>query len=41
MNVHQLILRHGVEAARNMAETTAERHAVDAAALMLSEEETD
>jgi hypothetical protein len=37
--VHQLILRHGVEGARAMAATKAERHAVDAAATMLSDEE--
>jgi hypothetical protein len=40
MNVHQLILQHGVEAARGMVGTKAERHAVDAAALMLSDEES-
>jgi len=38
--VHQLILRYGVEGARAMVGTKAERHAVDAAALLLSEEES-
>jgi hypothetical protein len=38
--IHQLVLRHGVEAARTMANTKAERHAVDAAAMVLSEEES-
>jgi len=38
--IHQLVLRHGVEAARSMAGTKAERHAVDAAAIVLSEEES-
>jgi hypothetical protein len=40
MNVHQLILQHGVEAARSMADTKAQRHAIDAAAMMLSDEES-
>jgi Plasmid encoded RepA protein len=38
--VHQLIFRHGVEGARTMAGTKAERHAIDAAALILAEEES-
>src|SRR5512132_3720440 len=38
--VHQLIFRHGVEGARTMAGTRAERHAIDAAALILAEEES-
>src|ERR1700712_3661139 len=38
--VHQLVLRHGVETARTMVCTKAERHAVDAAAMILSEEES-
>jgi hypothetical protein len=38
--VHQLILRHGVESARAMAETKAERQAVEAAAAILAEEES-
>jgi len=37
--VHSLILRHGVETARAMAETKAQRQAVDAAAAILSEED--
>jgi hypothetical protein len=39
-DVHSLILRHGVEQARAMAVTKAERRVVDAAAVMLAEEET-
>jgi hypothetical protein len=38
--VHQLILSHGIEGARAMAGTKAERHAVDAAATVLAEEES-
>ena len=38
--IHQLVLRHGVDTARTMASTKAERHAVDAAAVVLSEEES-
>ena len=38
--VHRLILQHGVEGARAAAVTKAERHAVDAAASVLSEEES-
>ena len=38
--IHQLIFRHGVEGARTMAGTKAERHAIDAAALILAEEES-
>jgi len=37
--VHQLILRHGVDAVRAMAATKAERRAVDAAAAVLADEE--
>jgi Plasmid encoded RepA protein len=37
--VHSLILRHGVEQARSMAITKAERNAIDAAASILAEEE--
>ena len=37
--VHSLILRHGVETARAMAETKAQRQAIDAAAAILSEED--
>ena len=37
--VHQLILRHGVEEARTFAETKAERHAIDAAAAIMADEE--
>jgi hypothetical protein len=36
--VHQLILREGIEGARNMAETRAERQAVEAAGIILAEE---
>src|ERR1700722_19214498 len=38
--VHQLILSHGIESARARAMTKAERHAVEAAAAMLAEEES-
>jgi len=38
--VHHLILQHGVDAARSMAENKAERQAVDAAAQVLAEEES-
>lgn len=38
--VHSLIIRHGVEQARAMAVTKAERQVVDAAAILLAEEET-
>ena len=38
--VHQLILSHGIEGARAMAMTKAERQAVDAAAAILAEEES-
>jgi len=38
--VHQLILRHGADSARAMAETKAGRQAVDAAAALLADEET-
>jgi hypothetical protein len=37
-DVHRLILRHGLEQARSMAETKAARQAIDAAASMMSEE---
>jgi hypothetical protein len=37
--VHQLIIRHGVETARSMASTKAERNAIEAAASILGEEE--
>ena len=36
--VHQLILRQGLESARSMAETRAERQAVEAAGIVLAEE---
>src|SRR4051812_34656450 len=39
-DVHQLILRHGVDGARAMADTKAERQAVDAAAAILADEES-
>ena len=38
--VHRLIMEHGVEAARNAAETKGERQAVDAAAAIMAEEES-
>jgi Plasmid encoded RepA protein len=38
-DVHQLICHHGLEAAKAMVETKAERHAIDAAAALLSDEE--
>jgi len=38
--VHQLILRHGIEGARALACSKAERHAIDAAAIILSDEES-
>ena len=37
--VHSLIIRHGVETARLMASTKAERNAIDAAASILAEED--
>ncbi|MGG5812489.1 replication protein RepA [Falsiroseomonas sp. CW058] len=39
-DVHQLILRHGVETARSMAATKGERQAVDAAAQVMGDEES-
>lgn len=36
--VHQLILREGIEGARNKAETRAERQAIEAAGIILAEE---
>ncbi len=38
--VHQLILRHGLESARTLAETKQQRHVIEAAAQVLSEEES-
>ena len=38
--VHQLILRHGLEAARLRADSKAQRQAIDAAAQVLAEEES-
>jgi hypothetical protein len=38
--VHSLIIRHGVEAARSMAATKAERNAIEAAASIMGEEES-
>jgi hypothetical protein len=38
-DVHRLLLRHGLEGARNFASTKAERHAIEAAASMLADEE--
>lgn len=39
-DVHRLILEHGLESARNLASTKAERSAIEAAANILSEEES-
>ena len=39
-DVHRLILQHGVEGARAMAGTKAERHAIEAAASILADEES-
>lgn len=36
--IHQLVLLHGVDSARAMAETKAERQAIDAAAAIMAEE---
>lgn len=38
--VHQLILRHGLEGARTLASTKAERSAIDAAGVVMAEEES-
>ena len=38
--VHQMILDHGIDAARKMAETPSHRRAIDAAASILAEEES-
>jgi len=38
-DVHQLIMQHGIEGARALAGTKAERYAVDAAAALLTDEE--
>ena len=38
-DLHQLILRHGVDGARSMAASKAERQAVDAAAFVMADEE--
>src|SRR3954465_8444732 len=38
--VHSLIIRHGVEVARSMAATKAERNAIEAAASIMGEEES-
>lgn len=37
--VHQLILQHGIDGAKGFASTKAERYAIEAAALMLADEE--
>ena len=39
-DVHRLILQHGLEGARSFANTKAERGAIEAAASLLSEEES-
>ena len=36
-DVHRLILKHGLEGARNFASTKAERFAIEAAASMLAD----
>jgi hypothetical protein len=38
--VHKLIVRHGIEAVRAMADSKSERQAIDAAALVMAEEES-
>jgi hypothetical protein len=38
--VHQLIIMHGVETARSMADSKSKRQAIDAAALIMAEEES-
>jgi hypothetical protein len=38
--VHSLIIRHGVNVARSMAATKAERNAIEAAASIMGEEES-
>jgi Plasmid encoded RepA protein len=38
-DVHRLILQHGLEGARTLASTKAERYAIEAAAIMLADEE--
>lgn len=38
-DVHRLILQHGLEGARTFASTKAERYAIEAAAIMLADEE--
>jgi hypothetical protein len=38
-DVHQLILQHGLEGARMLASTKGERHAIEAAAVVLADEE--
>lgn len=38
-DVHQLILRHGIDGARSMAASKAQRQAVDAAAFVMADEE--
>ena len=38
-DMHQLICQHGLEAAKGMVETKAERCALDAAAALLADEE--
>lgn len=39
-NVHRLIIQHGIEGARGLVATKAERRAIDAAASVLAEEES-
>src|ERR1700744_5385140 len=39
-DVHRLILQHGLEGARILASTKAERYAIEAAAIMLADEES-
>jgi hypothetical protein len=39
-DVHRLILHHGLEGARSYASSKAERHAIEAAAVVLGDEES-
>ncbi len=38
--IHQLITRHGIETAKAMADSKGERQAIEAAALIMAEEES-
>jgi hypothetical protein len=39
-DIHQLIIRHGIETAKAMADSKSERRAIEAAALIMAEEES-